>query len=164
MTGAQTAMYFSLWQRIRDVRKAKGLPCGDVERHALHKKALGFPKSSKDFTNADLDKVKAVMLAELEPDNLEAQLKQIDQPEARRSELMAQIRTLAARCVDKPGREGTYLDGMARRIFRVEQYHLLNEKNLGKLKGILIARIAQLDRAAPGKQAVGELARNNCPW
>lgn len=89
MSPAQTAMYFSLWGRVRDVLKARGLPHGDVQRHALHKKALGAMKSSKDFTNADLDKVKAAMLAIVEPGNLTAQLKALDQPALRNVEARA---------------------------------------------------------------------------
>lgn len=86
MTPAQTNMYWSLIQRLRDVAEAKGLKFGDVERHAFHKKALGVSKSSKDFTNADLDKIKAHALAILEPDNLAAQLRAQEQPMLRNLE------------------------------------------------------------------------------
>jgi hypothetical protein len=163
MTPAQTALYFREWQRVRDVRKSAGLTCGDVERHALHKKALGASKSSKDFTNADLDKVLATFRAITEPGNLAAQLRAQEQPEARRSALMARARDLAARCVDRPGREGVYLDGMASRLFQVDQYHLLNEHKLAQLCGILERRISQLDRATAENQPPGELG-HNCPW
>ena len=162
MTVAQTAMYFSLWGRVRDYYRARGIDpkqC-DAKRHELHKKALGADKSSKDFTNVDLDKFKAACLAIVEPDNLDAQLRQLDQPEKRFSALLAQARDLAAKCVNKPGREGGYLDGMARKIFGPAQYQMLDEKQLGQLCGILNQRIAQIQRksATTFKQPVGEHA------
>lgn len=162
MTAAQTAMYFSLWGRVRDFYRAKGVDpkqC-DAKRHELHRKALGADKSSTDFTNADLDKVKAVFLAIVEPGNLVAQLNQLDQAGKRHSDLMERARELASRCVSKPGLEGNYLDGMARKIFGPAQYHLLDEKQLAQLCGILERRIAQLGwgAVARGKQAPGELS------
>lgn len=171
MTAAQTAMYFSLWGRVRDAYKAKGLACGDAQRHALHNKALGVSKSSKDFTNADVDKIKATFLAIVEPGNLDAQLHQLEQPEKRKSFLLAQVRDLAGRCVDKPGREGAYLDGMTRKIFGPAQYQLLDEIQLGQLCGVLHRRIAQIQCQNQPKQAVGALSKaaqqaeeSNCPW
>lgn len=157
MTGAQTMLYFREWQRVRDVRKAKGLPHGDVYRHELHLKALGVRKSSKDFTNADLDKVLAVFRAITEPGNLMAQLHALDQPGERAAALREQVRELAMRCVDKPGLEGAYLDGMARRIFGPPQYHLLDERQLAQLAGILQRRIAQLANPRRARPAPGEL-------
>lgn len=157
MNEAQRMLYFGEWQRVRDVRKAKGLPAGDVERHNLHLKALGVRKSSKDFTNADLDKVLAVFRAITEPGNLNAQLRALDQPDERGAALRAQVRELAMRCVAKPGLEGVYLDGMARKIFGPPQYHLLDERQLAQLAGILRRRIAQLANPSRAKAAPGEL-------
>lgn len=159
MTPAQTAKYFGEWGRVRDVLKARGQPCGDVERHKLHLKALGVRKSSKDFTNADLDKVLAAFYAITRPADLKAQLQQLDQAQHRHSDLLERARDLAAQCVSKPGLEGRYLDGMSERVFHVAKYHLLDERRLAQLCGILRRRIAQLQRGqrAAGKQAAGEL-------
>ncbi len=83
MSPAQTMLYFREVGRARDVLKAKGLPFGDVQRHALHKRALGVSKSSKDFTNGDLDKILGALRAIIDPGDLKAQLHAIDQPELR---------------------------------------------------------------------------------
>lgn len=48
-------------------------------RHAIHKKALGHDKSSTEFDNRDLDKVLAELRAISQPDNLAAQLRQLNQ-------------------------------------------------------------------------------------
>lgn len=161
MSPAQTMLYFREWGFVRAVRKAKGLPCGDVERHALHTKALGYGRSSKDFTNAEFDLVLAALRAISQPGNLTAQLHALDQPAMREGELFTAVRVLAARCVSKPGMEDLYLNGMARKIFGAAHgYHDLGELKLAQLKGILARRVAQLSRAAQarGKQAPGELA------
>lgn len=124
MTPAQSMLYFREWGRVRDVLKAKGLPCGDVERHKLHLKALGARKSSKDFTNADLDKVLAAFKAITEPGNLTAQMRAMEQPQLRR--LDAQTACLQLLDELAIGRDSTeertdfiqraYLDGIAKRF------------------------------------------------
>lgn len=60
MSAAQTKKYWQLWGRVRkaltelgDFSKADA----DAERHSIHREALGKEKSSKDLTNADLDKI-----------------------------------------------------------------------------------------------------------
>jgi hypothetical protein len=167
MSPAQTALYFREWGAVRAHYTARGIDPkqADAKRHELHRKALGLDKSSKDFTNSDLDKVLAVFWAITKPADLNAQLRQQDQAEGRFGKLLGDARTLASRCVSKPGLEGVYLDGMARKIFGPSQYHLLTEKQLGSLCGILRRRIAQL-RAGPrarGKQAPGELSSAAMP-
>ena len=161
MTPAQYSLYFREWGKVRTSFIANGIDPkqADNKRHELHRKALGSDKSSKDFTNSDLDKVLAAFYAITRPTDLVAQLHQIEQPNKRHSELQARARDLASRCVSKPGLEGVYLDGMARKIFGPSQYHLLDEKQLASLCGILQRRITQLTRSARsfGKQAAGEL-------
>lgn len=161
MNAAQTSLYFREWGKVRAYYIARGIDSrqADAKRHELHRKALGRDKSSKEFTNSDLDKVLASFYAITRPSDLNAQIRQLDQAEHRHSDLLERARDLAAQCVDKPGLEGRYLDGMAGKIFGVDQYHQLDERQLGKLCGILHRRIAQLTRGAraAGKQAAGEL-------
>lgn len=78
MTPKQKALYFTEWNKAR---LAGGLD--GESRHRLHVEALGHDKSSKDFTNADLDKVLATFRAISQPTSLHAQLRQIDQPRTR---------------------------------------------------------------------------------
>lgn len=162
MNAAQTSLYFREWGNVRKHYLAQGIDSKlvDAKRHELHKRALGEMKSSKAFTNLDLDKVLAVFYAITRPSDLNAQLRQQDQAAKRFSALLADCQTLASQCVSKPGLEGLYLDGMARKIFGPAQYHLLDEKQLAALCGILRKRIAQLNRSSrsTGKQTPGELS------
>lgn len=162
MSPLQTSLYFREWGMVRKHYTGQGIDPkqADAKRHELHRRALGLMKSSKAFTNADLDKVLATFRAITQPDNLEAQLRQVDQPEMRHSALLGRVRDLVGRCQVNQGNEGIYLDGMAQRIFRVTQYHKLDEKQLCQLAGILEKRISQIRQPARGKQAVGELADN----
>ncbi|MDP2228562.1 MAG: hypothetical protein Q8J78_13920 [Moraxellaceae bacterium] len=163
MSPAQINLYFREWGAVRKHYTSTGIDpkLADSKRHELHRRALGCMKSSKDFTNADLDKVLGVFRAITSPADLGAQLRQLDQSEERAEALIGRARDLAARCVSRPGLEGTYLDGLARKIFGGAQgYRRLSEKNLAALCGILQRRIAQLTNPARarGKQAPGELA------
>jgi hypothetical protein len=167
MTPAQTRRYFWEWARVRDVLKSRGVVAGiDQRRHEIHKQALGVMKSSRDFTNADFDKVLAAFLAITEPDNLNAQLKAIEQPELRVKMMTERIYELAKQVVDKPGSEQRYLDGLSRKVFRCDLADL-SERQLGALTGIVTARVRQLERRNQPKQAPGalrEAAAEDVPW
>lgn len=153
MTPSQTRMYFSLIGRVRDVYKGKGLAFGDVQRHALHQKALGVMKSSKDFTNVDLDKVKATILAIVEPGNLTAQLNQLDQPERRLGKLQASCWGIVHQIPkikdshDPQYNAEHYLDTIARSLTgRV--FEKLDEKDVARVLGILRHRLGEKIPAA----------------
>src|SRR4051812_46683499 len=90
MNSRQSAMYWAEWAKLRDVLRGKGKSSVQIEdyRHALTRRALGLDKSSKDFTNADLDKVLARIKAESEPGNLDAQIAIQESPEKRRAYLL----------------------------------------------------------------------------
>jgi hypothetical protein len=150
MTPAQTNMYWSLIQRLRDVAEGKGLKFGDVERHAFHRKALGVAKSSKDFTNADLDKIKAHALAILEPDNLAAQLKVQDQGELRRVEARARCMNILEELGIGEGHDmtkaewlrGSYLDGLVKKVMPPHvSFEALTDKQANVVLGILVRRV-----------------------
>lgn len=159
MTPAQTARYFYEWGRVRDVLKGQGRPCGDMERHKLHEKALGKKKSSKDFTNADLDKVLGVFRAITEPGNLKAQLHAIDQPELRNLE--AQKACLALLVDLGIGKDESdpiradwlrqsYLDGIVARITRRAK---LNFSQLGDKDANAILHTLRMRRLAQQQAA-----------
>lgn len=60
MTSAQKNKYFQTWGRVRKALTELGdfsSADADAERHTIHRDALGRDKSSKDLTNADLDKI-----------------------------------------------------------------------------------------------------------
>lgn len=72
MSPAQTSLY---WREFQYVRKVKP----DADRHQLHVEALGRAKSSKDFTNHDLDLVLGVFRSISRPASMTSQLRQIGQ-------------------------------------------------------------------------------------
>lgn len=157
MTAAQTAMYFSLWGRVRDTYKARGLPCGDVQRHALHLKALGIRKSSKDFSNADLDKVKAAMLAIVEPDNLTNQLRALDQPDQRRDEVWKKLYAICEQLRignkyawdehDLYQRRLVYINGLVAKVIKPKTlWTELTDKEANVLLGIMQRRLFAVAR------------------
>jgi hypothetical protein len=86
MTPAQTKLYWREWSRAK-----KAGQLGDADRHLLHAQALGAEKSSKDFTNEDLDKVLASFRALSQPSSLNAQLRQQEQPNTRRLHKIANL-------------------------------------------------------------------------
>ena len=60
MTLFQKNKYWRMWGRVRKALVELGdfsKDDADSERHAIHLEALGSPKSSKDFTNADIDAI-----------------------------------------------------------------------------------------------------------
>jgi hypothetical protein len=81
MTPKQTAWYWREWQSVVGACKRFGYP--NPDRHELHRRALGRDKSSKGFTNADLDKVIAVFRSVSKPNSVEAQLRQLRQERTR---------------------------------------------------------------------------------
>lgn len=149
MNAAQKNLYFFEWGRVREHYRSKGIDPkqADAKRHELHKRALGRDKSSKDFTNAELDRVIAVFRAVYDGGNLEAQLAQLDQPESRRRSMIARCNVAVRSFI-----EGTtetmieqnakaYLDGTAQRMFGVAFVHLDNGQEgnaqLAKVMGAL---------------------------
>lgn len=142
MNAAQTNLYFFEWGRVRKHFLARGIDPkqADAKRHELHRRALGLDKSSKDFTNAELDKVIAVFRAVYDGGNLDAQLAQLEQPENRRLRMIQRCRAAAGSFI-KPELITAYLDGTADRMFGVPFAHLDHGQpgnaQLGKVMGAL---------------------------
>jgi hypothetical protein len=76
MTPLQIRWYWREWAAVRRAQP-------DADRHALHIAALGVDKSSKRFTNRDLDKVIAEFRAISQPNNINAQVRQLSQSATR---------------------------------------------------------------------------------
>ena len=167
MTPAQTSLYFFEWGQVRKHYLAKGIDSKQVDhkRHDLHRRALGRDKSSKDFSNAELDKVIAVFRAVYDGGNLDAQLAQLDQLEFRRTSLIKRCHAAAGSFIEGADDEAkarnlrAYLDGTADRMFGVAFVHLDRDQEgdaqLRKVMGALerTARIrkekARLEREDP---------------
>lgn len=121
MTKAQVSLYWREWNKAR-----KAAPATD--RHELHIKALGFDASHKEFTNGDLDKVLAEFRAVSEPWNVNAQMRQLNQP---RKRLMWSIRNRA----DQP-----YWERIMRDRFKKERLEDLTDEQLKQLRNTLAGR------------------------
>ena len=87
MNCAQLAKYHITKKHWADARKTRGAAADQAALDTLQLRTIGRACSSKDFTQRDLDAMLAAFLAETKPDDLNAQLKQLDQPEARRAAL-----------------------------------------------------------------------------
>ena len=132
MNAAQTNLYFFEWGQVRKFYRSKGIDAkqADNKRHELHRRALGSDRSSKNFSNADLDKVIAVFRAVYDGGNLDAQLAQLDQPENRRLALVKRCHVAAGSFIEGKDDEAkarnlrAYLDGTADRMFGVAFVHL----------------------------------------
>lgn len=145
MNAAQTSLYFFEWGQVRKHYLKKGIDPkqADHKRHELHKKALGRDKSSKAFTNADLDKVIAAFRAVSDDGNLNAQLRQIEQPEERRrahvKRAHAAMRTFLTFETEAQFQQAAenYANGTARNMFGA-RFDELPEAQLAQVMGALV--------------------------
>jgi hypothetical protein len=80
-------MLFGLWKRAIAVlmpgRETWTKHEEDQRRHALTLDTLGEEKSWSDLSNSDVDKLKGALIAIIEPGDLNAQLRQLNQGRAR---------------------------------------------------------------------------------
>lgn len=95
MTQRQKFLYFREWRAVQKVDPG-------ADRHALHVRALGHDRSSKDLTNQDLDKVLAVFRAISDPGNLGAQLRAQAGSRSRLEHRLAEITQCLGLFVDDP--------------------------------------------------------------
>lgn len=153
MNAAQTNLYLYEWGRARKWFREHGIDPkqADAKRHALHAKALGRDKSSKDFTNADLDKVIAAFRAISDGGNLDAQLAQIDQPEERRKWIIGRCWRAMGTFITGENENKrqfaceAYINGTAQRMFS-RRYDALSDTQLAQVMGAL-ERTARVRKA-----------------
>lgn len=158
MSPAQTNLYFFEWGQVRKHFLAKGIDSkqADHKRHELHKRALGRDKSSKAFSNPELDKVIAVFRAVSDGGNLEAQLAQLDQPENRRVRMIERCWSAVRTFIEGRDREHQdelcrrYLDGTADRMLGVP-FALLDRGQEGNAQ--LAKVMGALERTARVRKA-----------
>lgn len=140
MTPAQTRLYYRTWSRVRRVLFELGglSPAdADAERHAIHQDALGTDKSSRAFTNRDLDMVLAAFEARLVLITGPGQTdRATDQP--RRRLLFA---------IDRLGLGDAYLNRLARDQFHSDDWRSLPEPQLASLRFTATARARARRRA-----------------
>lgn len=180
MTAAQTALYFREWGRVRAHLIAKGIDPkqADHKRHDLHRRALGVDKSSKAFTNADLDKVLAAFRAITRPGDLTAQLRALDQPDQRREacwqkvwEIMEELRLGVDRCRDEDpasellGIRQAYVAGIIRRTVPGKvRWDQLTDREAAQILGIMQRRQLYQRRARSRLAAAQDQVRGEVPF
>lgn len=151
MTPLQTAKYFREWGLVREHYRKKGIDpklC-DAKRHELHVRALGVKKSSKLFTNADLDKVLAVFYAITRPADLNTQLRQQEQQIERMRKMQDDCRDLvrrlpkAAEVDDRDFYVKNYLNKVSY-SHTGKAFAMLEEKELARILGILRDRLQEV--------------------
>jgi hypothetical protein len=178
MTPRQQALYWREWARLRDMLITRGKCQGQIEdyRHELTRRALGVAKSSKAFTNSDLDKVLARLRAECDPANLEAQLDLQESPERRRAYLLARCDEVCGlmwsrggddRLTHEEARQG-YIRGTARKVCGHE-LEACTDAEIAKVLGCLEARLKRLraqvaERAAAAGWQGGEIDGSGNPF
>lgn len=126
MTTKQTALYWRSWGETRRYLLAfcDYTPTEvDTFRRDLHAKALGVEKSSKDFTNADLDKVLAEFRAISRPADFSGQMRQQNMPRAR---LIFSIERLQL--------PDAYLNDLAAKIHGHHDWRQLPDSDLSKFR------------------------------
>lgn len=161
MNADQTRLYFREWNLVRRHLLAKGIDPkqADNRRHELHRRALGADKSSKDLTNADFDKVLAAFRAVHDGANLDAQLRQLEQPEYRRKRMMSRCWVAARSFIKGDDDEHTYalilryLDDTADRMFG-RRYEDLDRGQQGDAQ--LSKVMGALERTARVRKAKAE--------
>jgi hypothetical protein len=143
----QDSLYWREWAAAKKFCASLDLP--EPDRHQLHTQALGADKSHKDFTNADLDKVLAAFRAISDPANVQAQLRQIDQPRTRLlyaiNRLSAQLSVQLAGPDSQPSTLNPQLGGYASAIsldkFGTSDLTTLAEPQLEQLRNTLASRL-----------------------
>lgn len=128
MTERQQKWYWREWAAVKRACEAAYHPVPD--RHDLHRQALGEDKSSKEFTNDDLDDVIAEFKAYSEPANLQEQLRLQN---GRRLRRIYRIKKLAPEA---------YWLAIAKDKFGHGRLHDLDLDQLTQLRNTLCARNA----------------------
>jgi hypothetical protein len=160
MNGAQIQKYFWEWGRLRKVLRERGLTSkqADARRSELTRKALGHDKSSKDFTNADLDAVLRVFAAERDPSGFDEQMKLQDSPDRAEASVRNRIEAAAAAIVTDGDpnfiglHRNNYISSTARRITG-KQYHECTHADRVKIMGALERSAAVKRRRAATQEA-----------
>lgn len=140
MTSLQTRKYWQTWGRVRKVLTELGefsKTDADEERGHIHEDALGKKKSSKDFKNADLDKVL---------DAFDKILVFFDGPSSPNRATEGPIKRLIW-AIDQLGLDEPYIAKIATDTYRTADWRTLTERQLTHFRYTL-TRAARAKKAA----------------
>lgn len=117
------------------------------ERHDLHRRALGYPRSSTDLNNREFDAVLGAFRALSRPDDVSSQRRQINQPRLRmlhkiEHELFARLSEL----LGGADRAAAYVVALMTDRWHTDDVSSLNDTALRQLLMTLTARVKSLTR------------------
>lgn len=149
MNDRQTKLYLRRWGAVRKVLRELGEfspKQADAERHVIHIEALGFDKSSKDFTNKDLDKVL---------DKFEQRLVLFTGPlKSSREDTQPLKRTIYG--IESHGFPDAYLNAITRDAFLVDDWRTLDLDRMRKFHLTVIGRSRAKKKAAAAARSDNE--------
>lgn len=157
MNASRQRKYWWLFGPVREYLKGRGLSSTQIEerRHALHRKALGYDKSSTAFTDDEFDKVKRAFRAEWDGGNLDAQIAAEDEPADRRQAIIdncadatAEMHALGDDRLSTANARSGYIAGTARKVIG-KALDQCTEAELGKVLGCLKRRVATMRKRNP---------------
>ena len=132
MTPKQHKLYIGTWLRVKDTLIRLGgysKEEAEAKRHEIHAEALGKAKSSKAFTNADLDRVLDAFQSYLGLTDPRQSKRAVEEP---RKRALYAIRGL--------GFDSSYIEKVAQDRFKTSNWEDLGESDLWKLRLTLVTR------------------------
>lgn len=152
MTPAQIKLYWrewaATWRAITAARPDLTYRDAGIERHSLHRRALGYPKSSADLDNGEFDKVLAAFRSVSRPDDLRAQLRQINQPRGRMLwKIERVLLPRLAEALDGWQQAEAYVTAILLDRFNTDDYTTLPDRTMCQLVVTLNERVKHLEAA-----------------
>jgi hypothetical protein len=152
MTPKQKTLYWREWAAVRQAKP-------DADRHTLHAEALGRDKSSNAFDNADLDKVLGVFRAISRPADVNAQIRQLNQPRIRSMHRLQELTTELGVHFGNQFRAESYVVVICQNKFHQNFFTELSDRELQQLVMTVENRLRKLRvRQQPDPATAGPLA------
>lgn len=146
MTPAQTKLYWrewaACWRAIRSARPELNYRDANQERHDLHRRALGYPRSSSALDNREFDQILSTFRSWSRPTDLTVQRRQINQPRLRmlwklEHELLPQL----AQRLGSEEQAGAYAQHILLDRFGTDDHTTLTDAKLQALIVTLVSRL-----------------------
>lgn len=138
MTAKQEGLYWREWGLCRKALIALGFTSTEAaeKRHELHIRAHGADKSHAAFLDGEFTKILGVFRSYSRPGSLDEQLRVIDEPEARKRNLLTDARRRALENGIEPHGIDAYLDHIARQVTG-KGLDRVNQIEAAKIRGIV---------------------------
>jgi len=164
MSPAQLTKYHATWAKCRAALKAAGKPHDEAARYALHERTIGRRCSSKELSNSEFDQVLAAMMAIVAPDDFGAQMRQQDQEDLRREDVLSRIDDALAVIIPRSGCKSDAHAVHARASYK----HKLADRMFGKITDLTDRQQQQLmgvlERSARKREAAAPKPAEPSPF